>query len=145
MGKTLRWVIPGSRLLLTDRAAILLSGSPPGRWAYDQPVSLRRTISMRLVSTFNRYVGAIRTRRNTPTLRYPTPTFRTRTPNAERQTPNAKRVAPGEDKVRQSPTGHSRAADLMAPDSKQKCVSISARPVTSAAALPPKPLSPSAD
>jgi len=30
MGKTLRWVIPGSRLLLTDRAAILQSGSPPG-------------------------------------------------------------------------------------------------------------------
>ena len=30
MGKTLRWVIPGSRLLLTDRAAMLQSGSPPG-------------------------------------------------------------------------------------------------------------------
>ena len=29
MGKTLRWVIPGSRLLTTDRAAILQSGSPP--------------------------------------------------------------------------------------------------------------------
>jgi hypothetical protein len=30
MGKTLRWVIPGSRLLATDRAAMLRSGSPPG-------------------------------------------------------------------------------------------------------------------
>ena len=28
MGKTLRWVIPGSRLLATDRAAILQSGLP---------------------------------------------------------------------------------------------------------------------
>jgi hypothetical protein len=42
MGKTLRWVIPGSRPLLNDRAAILQSGSPPGRWAYDQPVFFRR-------------------------------------------------------------------------------------------------------
>ncbi|HXM05461.1 MAG TPA: hypothetical protein VN939_22800, partial [Chthoniobacterales bacterium] len=30
VGKTSRWVIPGSRLLLTDRATILQSGSPPG-------------------------------------------------------------------------------------------------------------------
>ena len=62
MVKTLRWVIPWSRLLLADRAAIFYSGlpdeasrslsdraksgvsddgaksgSPPGRWAYDQP------------------------------------------------------------------------------------------------------------
>jgi hypothetical protein len=29
-GKNLRWVIPGSRLLPTDRAATLQSGSPPG-------------------------------------------------------------------------------------------------------------------
>jgi hypothetical protein len=43
MSKTVRWVIPGSRLLLTDRAATLLSGSSPGRWAYDQPVFLRET------------------------------------------------------------------------------------------------------
>ena len=42
MGKTLRWVIPGSRPLLNDRAAILQSGSPPGRWAYDQSVFLTR-------------------------------------------------------------------------------------------------------
>jgi hypothetical protein len=47
MGKTLRWVIPGSRLLATDRAAILKSGSPPGRWAYDQPVFIKRTITKR--------------------------------------------------------------------------------------------------
>jgi hypothetical protein len=31
MGKTLPWVIPGSRLLPTDRVAYLLSGSPPRR------------------------------------------------------------------------------------------------------------------
>jgi hypothetical protein len=30
LGKTLRWVIPGSRLLPNDRSAILQSGSPPG-------------------------------------------------------------------------------------------------------------------
>jgi hypothetical protein len=30
LGKTLRWVIPGSRLLPTHRAAMLQSGSPPG-------------------------------------------------------------------------------------------------------------------
>jgi len=30
MGKTLRWDVPGSRLLPTDRAAMLQSGSPPG-------------------------------------------------------------------------------------------------------------------
>jgi hypothetical protein len=53
--------------------------------------------------------------------------------------------SPCESKVRQSSTGHSRAADLMAPDSRRRCASISARPVTSGAALPPKPLSPSAD
>jgi len=29
MGETLGWVIPGSRLLATDRAAMLQSGSPP--------------------------------------------------------------------------------------------------------------------
>jgi hypothetical protein len=34
MGKTVRWVIPGSRLLLTRRAATLQSGSP-GSWACD--------------------------------------------------------------------------------------------------------------
>ena len=66
MVKTLRWVIPWSRLLLADRAAIFYSGlpdeasrslsdraksgvsddgaksgSPPDRWAYDQPVFLK--------------------------------------------------------------------------------------------------------
>jgi hypothetical protein len=30
MGKTLRWVIPGSRLLPSDRTTTLRSGSPPG-------------------------------------------------------------------------------------------------------------------
>jgi hypothetical protein len=48
MGKTLRWVIPGSRLLLTDRAAIWQSGSPPRRWAYDQPV--HRPLALRVVA-----------------------------------------------------------------------------------------------
>jgi hypothetical protein len=52
--------------------------------------------------------------------------------------------APGEDKVRQPPTGHNRAVDLMTPDSKPKSVSISARPVTSGAALAQKRLTPSA-
>ena len=49
MGKTFRWVIPGSRLLLTHRVAMLQSGSPPGPWAYDQPVSLTRTRTKRVV------------------------------------------------------------------------------------------------
>jgi hypothetical protein len=38
MGKTLRWDVPGSRLLLTDRAAMLRSGSPPGVGACDAGV-----------------------------------------------------------------------------------------------------------
>jgi hypothetical protein len=39
MGKTLRWVIPGSRLLPTHRAARLQSGSPPGRRLTISPCS----------------------------------------------------------------------------------------------------------
>jgi hypothetical protein len=34
MGKTLSWVIPGSRLLPTDRASSTESGSPPGMWGF---------------------------------------------------------------------------------------------------------------
>jgi hypothetical protein len=33
--------VPGSRLLPADRAATWQSGSPSGRWAYDQPVFLK--------------------------------------------------------------------------------------------------------
>ena len=34
MGKTLSWVIPGSRLLPADRASNTESGSPPGTWGF---------------------------------------------------------------------------------------------------------------
>jgi hypothetical protein len=40
MGKTLRWVNPGSRLLPTHSAAMLRSGSPPGL-GHATPCSLR--------------------------------------------------------------------------------------------------------
>jgi hypothetical protein len=34
MGKTLSWVIPGSRLLPTVRASRTESGSPPAMWGF---------------------------------------------------------------------------------------------------------------
>jgi hypothetical protein len=43
MGKTLRWVIPGSRLLPPIELPSSKAAPPPGRWAYDQPVFLRST------------------------------------------------------------------------------------------------------
>jgi hypothetical protein len=69
MGKILRWVIPGSRLLATDRATKLQSSSPPGVQSA-QPAACLQPFCEQLQPA-----GAIRSRSNTPTLQHLTPLF----------------------------------------------------------------------
>jgi hypothetical protein len=57
MGKTSRWVIPGSRLLLTHRAAMLQSGSPPGRWERIQSSVGKRRRQKTFSTTRTRTIG----------------------------------------------------------------------------------------
>jgi hypothetical protein len=76
--------VPGSRPLLTDRAAMLQSGSPPGVWSAQPAACLQpfckggRFSVPKFVRPSSRYAWAIRSRHNAQTLRHPNPTFRAR-------------------------------------------------------------------